>query len=34
VNAARPLSDNAGPNEHAFVEQFNQMIESEPIPVA
>lgn len=34
VNAARPLRDNAGPNEHAFVEQFNQMIESQPIPMA
>jgi uncharacterized oxidoreductase len=34
VNAARPLRDNAGPNEHAFVDQFNQMVEAEPIPVA
>lgn len=34
VDAARPLRDNAGPNEHAFVEQFNQMLEAAPIPVA
>jgi uncharacterized oxidoreductase len=34
VNAARPLRDNAGPNEHAFVDQFNTMVEAEPIPVA
>ncbi|RAR65893.1 putative oxidoreductase [Paraburkholderia unamae] len=34
VDAARPLRDNAGPNEHAFVAQFNQMLEAAPIPVA
>ncbi|KUZ66974.1 hypothetical protein WI73_17855 [Burkholderia ubonensis] len=34
VDAARPLRDNAGPNEHAFVEQFNQFIVDNPIPVA
>ncbi|NTY36471.1 SDR family oxidoreductase [Burkholderia diffusa] len=33
VDAARPLRDNAGPNEHAFVEQFNQFIVDNPIPV-
>ncbi|WP_179405402.1 SDR family oxidoreductase [Burkholderia guangdongensis] len=33
VDAARPLRDNAGPNEHAFVEQFNQFIADNPIPV-
>ncbi|QRR06885.1 SDR family NAD(P)-dependent oxidoreductase [Burkholderia sp. MS455] len=33
VEAARPLRDNAGPNEHAFVEQFNQFIVDNPIPV-
>lgn len=34
VEAARPLRANAGPNEHAFVEQFNQFIAENPIPVA
>ncbi|QGZ66753.1 SDR family oxidoreductase [Paraburkholderia acidisoli] len=34
VSAARMFRDNAGPNEHAFIDQFNQMIESEPLPVA
>ncbi|PCE24297.1 SDR family oxidoreductase [Burkholderia ubonensis] len=34
VDAARPLRDNAGPNEHAFVDQFNQFIVDNPIPVA
>ncbi|KWI69794.1 SDR family oxidoreductase [Burkholderia ubonensis] len=34
VDAARPLRDNVGPNEHAFVEQFNQFIVDNPIPVA
>lgn len=33
VEAARPLRDNAGPNEHAFVEQFNQFIADNPIPI-
>ncbi|RKP46952.1 SDR family oxidoreductase [Trinickia fusca] len=33
VEAARPLRDNAGPNEHAFVEQFNQLILDNPIPI-
>ena len=33
VAAAKPLRDNAGPNEHAFVEQFNQFIADNPIPV-
>lgn len=32
VDAAKPLRDNAGPNEHAFVEQFNQFIVDNPIP--
>jgi uncharacterized oxidoreductase len=34
VDAAKPLRDNAGPNEHAFVEQFNQFIVDNPLPVA
>ncbi|KVM86874.1 SDR family oxidoreductase [Burkholderia stagnalis] len=34
VDAARSLRDNAGPDEHAFVEQFNQFIVDNPIPVA
>ncbi|WP_250494811.1 SDR family NAD(P)-dependent oxidoreductase [Caballeronia sp. GAWG1-1] len=34
VDAAKPLRDNAGPNEHAFVEQFNQFVTDNPIPVA
>ncbi|ANB72411.1 short-chain dehydrogenase [Paraburkholderia phytofirmans OLGA172] len=33
VATAKPLRDNAGPNEHAFVEQFNQFIADNPIPV-
>lgn len=33
VDGARPMRDNAGPNEHAFVEQFNQYIVDNPIPV-
>jgi uncharacterized oxidoreductase len=33
VDVAKPLRDNAGPNEHAFVEQFNQFIADNPIPV-
>ncbi|VWB60650.1 putative short-chain dehydrogenase/oxidoreductase [Burkholderia lata] len=33
VEAAKQLRDNAGPNEHAFVEQFNQFIVDNPIPV-
>ncbi|GAB3625826.1 SDR family oxidoreductase [Pandoraea terrae] len=33
VDAAKPLRDNAGPNEHAFIEQFNQFIVDNPIPV-
>lgn len=34
VDAAKPLRDNAGPGEHAFVEQFNQFVVENPIPVA
>ncbi|WP_322024577.1 SDR family oxidoreductase [Burkholderia sp. BCC1977] len=34
VAAAQPLRDNAGPNEHAFVDQFNRFIVDNPIPVA
>ena len=34
VEAARPLRENAGPDEHAFVEQFNQFVADNPIPVA
>lgn len=34
VEAGKPLRDNAGPNEHTFVEQFNQFIADNPIPVA
>ncbi|QGZ58894.1 SDR family oxidoreductase [Paraburkholderia acidiphila] len=34
VDAAKPMRDNAGPNEHAFVEQFNQFVVDNPIPVA
>lgn len=34
VAAAKPLRDNAGPNEHAFVDQFNRFIVDNPIPVA
>ncbi|NIE66355.1 SDR family NAD(P)-dependent oxidoreductase [Burkholderia sp. Ax-1719] len=33
VEAAKPMRDNAGPNEHAFVEQFNQFVVDNPIPV-
>jgi uncharacterized oxidoreductase len=33
VDVAKPLRDNVGPNEHAFVEQFNQFIADNPIPV-
>ncbi|WP_321935895.1 SDR family oxidoreductase [Paraburkholderia sp. J8-2] len=33
VDAAKPMRDNAGPNEHAFVEQFNQFVVDNPIPV-
>ncbi|MEM5314644.1 SDR family NAD(P)-dependent oxidoreductase [Paraburkholderia sp. JHI869] len=33
VDAAKPMRDNAGPNEHAFVEQFNQFVADNPIPV-
>jgi uncharacterized oxidoreductase len=33
VDVAKPLRDNAGPKEHAFVEQFNQFIADNPIPV-
>jgi uncharacterized oxidoreductase len=33
VDAAKPLRDNVGPNEHAFVEQFNQFIVDNPLPV-
>ncbi|AMV44306.1 SDR family oxidoreductase [Paraburkholderia caribensis] len=34
VEMAQPLRNNAGPNEHAFVEQFNQALAENPIPVA
>ncbi|WP_321796716.1 SDR family oxidoreductase [Caballeronia sp. J97] len=34
VDAAKPMRDNAGPGEHAFVEQFNQFVTENPIPVA
>jgi uncharacterized oxidoreductase len=34
VEAGKPLRNNVGPNEHAFVEQFNQFIVDNPIPVA
>jgi uncharacterized oxidoreductase len=33
VEAAQPMRDNAGPNEHTFVEQFNQHVVDNPIPV-
>lgn len=33
VEAAKPLRENAGPDEHAFVEQFNQLIVDHPIPI-
>lgn len=33
VDAAKPMRDNAGPNEHAFVEQFNKFVVDNPIPV-
>jgi len=33
VEAAKPMRENAGPNEHAFVEQFNQFVVDNPIPV-
>jgi uncharacterized oxidoreductase len=34
VGAAQPFRNNAGLNEHAFVEQFNQLVVDNPIPVA
>jgi uncharacterized oxidoreductase len=34
VDAARPMRDAAGPNEHGFVDQFNQFVVDNPIPVA
>jgi len=34
VEAAKPLRDNAGPNEHAFVDEFNRFLVDNPIPVA
>ena len=34
VDAAKPMRDAAGPNEHAFVDQFNQFVVDNPIPVA
>jgi uncharacterized oxidoreductase len=34
VEAAKPMRDAAGPNEHAFVDQFNQFVVDNPIPVA
>ncbi|CAD6555556.1 hypothetical protein LMG27952_05842 [Paraburkholderia hiiakae] len=33
VDAAKPMRDNAGPAEHTFVEQFNQFVADNPIPV-
>ena len=33
VDAAKPMRDNPGPNEHAFVDQFNQFVVDNPIPV-
>lgn len=33
VQAIRPLRDNPGSNEHAFVHAFNQSLVDEPIPV-
>jgi uncharacterized oxidoreductase len=33
VDMAKPMRDNAGPNEHAFVSQFNQFVVDNPIPV-
>ncbi|TGN93399.1 SDR family oxidoreductase [Burkholderia sp. USMB20] len=34
VDAAKPLRDNAGPNEHAFVDEFNRFVVDNPIPGA
>jgi uncharacterized oxidoreductase len=34
VDAAKPMRDAAGPNEHTFVDQFNQFVVDNPIPVA
>ena len=34
VDAAKPMRDAAGPNEHAFFDQFNQFVVDNPIPVA
>lgn len=34
VELAAPLRNNAGPNEHKFVTEFNQHIAENPIPVA
>ncbi|MDN7752052.1 SDR family oxidoreductase [Burkholderia gladioli] len=34
VGIAQPLRDNVGPDEHAFVDAFNQSLEENPIPVA
>ncbi|WP_321921164.1 SDR family oxidoreductase [Burkholderia sp. BCC1998] len=34
VEAAKPLRDNTGPNEHAFVGEFNRFVVDNPIPVA
>jgi uncharacterized oxidoreductase len=34
VSVAQPLRDNAGPNEHTFVDQFNLSLRDNPIPVA
>jgi uncharacterized oxidoreductase len=34
VDAAKPFRENAGPNEHAFIGQFNQLVIDNPIPVA
>lgn len=32
VEAARPLRNGAGPNEHGFVDQLNQMFIDDPLP--
>lgn len=33
VESARPLRDNAGPKEHAFIHGFNQMLADSPLPI-
>ncbi|MBN3827527.1 SDR family NAD(P)-dependent oxidoreductase [Burkholderia sp. Ac-20384] len=34
VDVAQPIRNNVGPNEHAFVNQFNQAVHDNPIPIA